>query len=177
MCENAYLSIKKPQKLPEPLSGPWIPATDCSLRSSDFASLCRQISASEAGAPPLTKSWIRTWIHNIIVTNSIIDFKFSVRAFETVRHNNLVSFHVFVTKFGKFYQFPSFFALLHHLWAARALSRQFEPNYRDIGIVHDKSSCNWLKARVSFLTLSSIAFLLSAVSLNNSLISSSTSVT
>ena len=46
-----------------PLSGPWTLATDCSLRSCDSASLRRQLSASEAGAPPLTKSWIRTCPH------------------------------------------------------------------------------------------------------------------
>ena len=54
MCENAYLSIKNP-KASRTL------AAECSLHSRDSASLCRQLSASEAGAPPLTKSWIRTW--------------------------------------------------------------------------------------------------------------------
>ena len=50
MCENAYLSIKT-QKLPGPLSRPWTPATECSLCLHDSASLHRQLSASEAGAP------------------------------------------------------------------------------------------------------------------------------
>ena len=50
MWENAYLSIKT-QKLPGPLSGPWTPGTDSSLRSHDSTPLHRQLSASEAGAP------------------------------------------------------------------------------------------------------------------------------
>ena len=42
---------------------------------------------------------------------------------------------------------------------------------------YNRSSCNSLNALVSFFTLSSITFLVCAVSLNNSLISSSTSTT
>ena len=60
-CVRMHIWASKTQKLPGPLSGPWTPAAECSLRSHDSASLCRQLSASEAGAPPLTKSWIRTW--------------------------------------------------------------------------------------------------------------------
>ena len=41
----------KTQKLPGPLSGPWTPAANCSLRSSDSPSLRRQLSASAPGAP------------------------------------------------------------------------------------------------------------------------------
>ena len=41
----------KTQKLPGPLSGPWTPATECSLHSHDSSSLYQQLSASEAGAP------------------------------------------------------------------------------------------------------------------------------
>ena len=55
-----HIWASKTQKLPGPLSGPWTPAAECSLHSRNSASLCRQLSASEAGAPPLTKSWIRT---------------------------------------------------------------------------------------------------------------------
>ena len=68
MWENAYFSTKT-QKLPGPLSGPWTPAADSSLRSRDSAPLRRQLSASEAGAPPLTKSWIRTWELTMIMPN------------------------------------------------------------------------------------------------------------
>ena len=59
-CVRMHIWASKTQKLPGPLSGPWTPAAECSLRSRDSTSLCRQLSASEAGAPPLTKSWIRT---------------------------------------------------------------------------------------------------------------------
>ena len=55
MCENAYLSIKNPKA-----SRALKRALDLGRRM--LASLCRQLSASEAGAPPLTKSCIRTWI-------------------------------------------------------------------------------------------------------------------
>ena len=62
MCENAYLSIKNPKA-----SRALKRALDPGRRM--LASLCRQLSASEAGAPPLTKSWIRTCmeieIHNV----------------------------------------------------------------------------------------------------------------
>ena len=58
MCENAYLSIKNPKASRAHLR---IPAAECSLHSRDSALLHRQLSASEAGVPPLTKSWIRTW--------------------------------------------------------------------------------------------------------------------
>ena len=51
MCENAYLSIKNP-KASRALKRPWTPAAYCSLRSRDSASLRRQLSAAEAGAPP-----------------------------------------------------------------------------------------------------------------------------
>ena len=50
MWQNAYLSIKN-QKLAGPLSGPWTPTADCSLRSLHSASLCWQLSVSEAGVP------------------------------------------------------------------------------------------------------------------------------
>ena len=61
-CRRMHIWALKTQKLPGPLSGPWTPAANCSLRSNDSASLRRQLSASEPGAPPLTKSWIRTCI-------------------------------------------------------------------------------------------------------------------
>ena len=51
-CVRMHIWALKTQKLPGPLSGPWTPAANCSLRSRDFTSLCRQLSASEAGAPP-----------------------------------------------------------------------------------------------------------------------------
>ena len=51
-CVRMHIWASKTQKLPGPLSGPWTPATECSLRSRDSASLCRQLSASEAGDPP-----------------------------------------------------------------------------------------------------------------------------
>ena len=78
MCENAYLSIKNPK------------ASRALKRALDpghrmLASLCRQLSASEAGAPPLTKSWIRTWYitlqeHQRIRTNATVskDSDFSI---------------------------------------------------------------------------------------------------
>ena len=51
--KNMHIWASKTQKLPGPLSGPWTLAAECSLCSRDSASLCRQLSASEAGAPPL----------------------------------------------------------------------------------------------------------------------------
>ena len=63
-CGRMHIWALKTQKLPGPLSGPWTPAANCSLRSRNSASLCRQLSASAPGAPPLTKSWIRTWYTN-----------------------------------------------------------------------------------------------------------------
>ena len=51
-CVTMHIWALKTQKLPGPLSGPWTPAADCLLRSRDSASLRRQLSASEAGAPP-----------------------------------------------------------------------------------------------------------------------------
>ena len=48
-CVRMHIWASKTQKLPGPLSGPWTPAAEC---SRDSASLCRQLSASEAGAPP-----------------------------------------------------------------------------------------------------------------------------
>ena len=59
-CVKMHIWAAKTQKLPGPLSGPWTPAAKCLLHSHDSASLHRQLSASEAGAPPLTKSWIHT---------------------------------------------------------------------------------------------------------------------
>ena len=59
-CGRMHIWALKTQKLPGPLSGPWTPAANCSLRSRNSASLHRQLSASAPGAPPLTKSWIRT---------------------------------------------------------------------------------------------------------------------
>ena len=52
MWENAYLSIKNPKASKSFLD----PGRKL------LASLRRQLSASAPGAPPLTKSWIRTWI-------------------------------------------------------------------------------------------------------------------
>ena len=52
-CVRMHIWALKTQKLPGPLSGPWTPAADCSLRSRDSASLRRQLSASEAGPPAL----------------------------------------------------------------------------------------------------------------------------
>ena len=51
-CVRMHIWASKTQKLPGPLSGPWNPAAECSLRLHDSSSLCRQLSASEAGAPP-----------------------------------------------------------------------------------------------------------------------------
>ena len=51
-CVRMHIWASKTQKLPGPLSGPWTLAEECSLRSRDSTSLCRQLSASEAGAPP-----------------------------------------------------------------------------------------------------------------------------
>ena len=52
-CVRMHIWASKTQKLPGPLSGPWTLAAECSLHSCDSASLCRQLSASEAGPPPL----------------------------------------------------------------------------------------------------------------------------
>ena len=52
-CVRMHIWASRTQKLPGPLSGPWTPAAECSLHSHDSASLRRQLSASEAGAPPL----------------------------------------------------------------------------------------------------------------------------
>ena len=60
-CGRMHIGALKTQKLPGPFSVPWTPAANCSLCSHDSASLHRHISASGPG-PPLTKSWIRTWI-------------------------------------------------------------------------------------------------------------------
>ena len=51
-CVRMHIWALKTQKLPGPLSGPWTPAADCSLRSRDSTSLHWQLSASEAGTPP-----------------------------------------------------------------------------------------------------------------------------
>ena len=56
--ENAYLSIKNP-KASRALKWALDPGRKL------LASLRRQLSASAPGAPPLTKSWIRTWIENV----------------------------------------------------------------------------------------------------------------
>ena len=61
MCENAYLSIKNPKA-----SRALKQALDPGRRM--LASLRRQLSASEAGDPPLTKSWIRTCLPCLHVT-------------------------------------------------------------------------------------------------------------
>ena len=50
MCENAYLSIKNP-KASRVLKRALDPGHRM-LAFRDFTSLCRQLSASEAGAPP-----------------------------------------------------------------------------------------------------------------------------
>ena len=50
-CVRMHIWALKNQKLLGPLSGPWTPAAYCSLRSHDSASLRRQLSAAEAGAP------------------------------------------------------------------------------------------------------------------------------
>ena len=61
-CGRMHIWALKTQKLPGPLSGPWTPAANCSLRSRNSASLRRQLSASAPGPPPpWPKSWIRTW--------------------------------------------------------------------------------------------------------------------
>ena len=52
-CGRMHIWALKTQKLPGPLSGPWTPAANCSLRSRDSALLRRQLSASTPGAPPL----------------------------------------------------------------------------------------------------------------------------
>ena len=51
-CVRMHIWASKTQKRPGPLSGPWTPAAECLLHSHDSASLHRQLSASEAGAPP-----------------------------------------------------------------------------------------------------------------------------
>ena len=51
MCENAYLSIKNP-KASRAIKRAMTLAADCSLRSHNSTLLCRQLSVSEAGAPP-----------------------------------------------------------------------------------------------------------------------------
>ena len=48
-CRRMHIWALKTQKLPWPLSGSWTPAAKGSLCSHDSASLCRQLSASEAG--------------------------------------------------------------------------------------------------------------------------------
>ena len=50
-CERMHIWALKTQKLPGPLSGPWTPAADSSIRSRNSAQLHRQLSAWEAGAP------------------------------------------------------------------------------------------------------------------------------
>ena len=71
MCENAYLSIKNPKA-----SRALKRALDPGRRM--LASLRRQLSASEAGAPPLPKSWIRTCVLCILlkkqVKSSVVQF-------------------------------------------------------------------------------------------------------
>ena len=52
-CGRMHISALKTQKLPGPLSGPWTPAANCSLRLRDSTSLCQQLSASAPEAPPL----------------------------------------------------------------------------------------------------------------------------
>ena len=52
-CGRMHIWALKTQKLPEPLSGPWTPATDCSHHYvGNFQ--------SQKLGPPLTKSWIPT---------------------------------------------------------------------------------------------------------------------
>ena len=51
-CVRMHIWASKTQKLPGPLSGPWTLAAEFLLCSRDSASLRRQLSASEAGAPP-----------------------------------------------------------------------------------------------------------------------------
>ena len=50
-CRRIHIWALKTQKLPEPLSGPWTPAAKGLLHLHDSASLRRQLSVSEAGAP------------------------------------------------------------------------------------------------------------------------------
>ena len=82
-CVRMHIWVSKTQKLPGPLSGPWTPAAECSLRSLDSASLRWQLLASEAGAPPLTKSWIRTWFS----TKLMSDYKKGNKRKEVVDRN------------------------------------------------------------------------------------------
>ena len=51
-CGRMYIWALKTQKLPGLLSRPWTPAANCSLRLCNSTLLCRQLSASEPGAPP-----------------------------------------------------------------------------------------------------------------------------
>ena len=59
-CGRMHIWALKTQKLPGTLSGPWTLAANCSLRSRYSTSVRWQLSASGPGAPPVTKSWIRT---------------------------------------------------------------------------------------------------------------------
>ena len=89
-CGRMHIWALRTQKLPGPLSGPWTPAANCSLHSRDSTSLRRQLSASAPGAPPLTKSWIRTWWNWL----SLLDLIVSVlRLISCISHiSNISSF-------------------------------------------------------------------------------------
>ena len=88
-CVRMHIWALKTQKLLGPVNRPWSPATDCSLRSRDSASLHRQLSASEAGPPPLDQildphlkvkhfpnpikaSWVYTWKQAHYAWHSIV---------------------------------------------------------------------------------------------------------
>ena len=73
MCENAYLSIKNP-KASTALKRALDPGRRMLALLARTALLRQQLSASEAGAPPLTKSWIRTCFHteNLLETECML---------------------------------------------------------------------------------------------------------
>ena len=61
MCENAYLSIKNP-KASRALKWALEPGRRLLNLLTRLHSVHQQLLASEAGAPSLTKSWIRTCV-------------------------------------------------------------------------------------------------------------------
>ena len=71
-CVKMHIWASKTQKLPGPLSGPWTPGRRM------LASLRRQLSASEAGAPPLDQilePHLNKWGYESV--KHIVDFYFN----------------------------------------------------------------------------------------------------
>ena len=82
-CGRMHIWALKTQKFPGPLSKPWTPAVECSLHSHESASLCWQLSASEAGPPPSLNpgsapgQWIPFLFYNIVRETTMTNIKCS----------------------------------------------------------------------------------------------------